>query len=159
MNVDQGLDVCQLDDFHRKSLINNFRTTLVKKNSCNTNIHVVRSSTTTLQHVNRTDKYLQINYYTQVIGTVVFTANYLKFFSSHDFSLTATWAGHWLLGRPKQLLLDVLLYYSVLFLLFELLKGLLTQESDTIENQRLLISKILLCRNITIGIDLLKVVL
>ena len=39
----------------------------------------------------------------QVIGTVVFTANNLKFFSSHDFSLTATWAGHWLLGRPKQL--------------------------------------------------------
>ena len=39
----------------------------------------------------------------QVIGTVVFTANNLKFFSSHDFSLTATRAGHWLLGRPKQL--------------------------------------------------------
>ena len=39
----------------------------------------------------------------QVIGTLVFTANDLKFFSSHDFSLTATWAGHWLLGRPKQL--------------------------------------------------------
>ena len=34
----------------------------------------------------------------QVIGTVVFTANNLKFFSSHDFSLRATWAGHWLLG-------------------------------------------------------------
>ena len=39
----------------------------------------------------------------QVIGTVVLTANNLKFFSSHDYSLTATWAGQWLLFWPKQL--------------------------------------------------------
>ena len=40
---------------------------------------------------------------TQVIGTVVFTANNLKFGSFHDFSFRAAWARHWLLGRPKEL--------------------------------------------------------
>ena len=40
---------------------------------------------------------------TQLIRTVKFTATYLKCVSSLDFSLKATWAGHWLLGRPKQL--------------------------------------------------------
>ena len=37
------------------------------------------------------------------IRTVKFTATYLKCVSLLDFSLTATWAGYWLLGRPKQL--------------------------------------------------------
>ena len=36
-------------------------------------------------------------------GTVKFTATYLKCVSLLDFSLRAAWAGHWLLGRPKQL--------------------------------------------------------
>ena len=35
--------------------------------------------------------------------TVKFTATYLKCVSALDFSLRAAWAGHWLLGRPKQL--------------------------------------------------------
>ena len=47
--------------------------------------------------------WFESKYYSQLIGTVRFTATYLKFVSSLDFSLTATWAGHWLLGRPKQL--------------------------------------------------------
>ena len=35
--------------------------------------------------------------------TVKFTATYLKCVSALDFPLRAAWAGHWLLGRPKQL--------------------------------------------------------
>ena len=35
--------------------------------------------------------------------TVFHTATILKIFSIHNFSFTAAWAGHWLLGRLKQL--------------------------------------------------------
>ena len=35
--------------------------------------------------------------------TVKFTATYLKCVSALDFPLRAAGAGHWLLGRPKQL--------------------------------------------------------
>ena len=41
--------------------------------------------------------------YHSLYGTVKFTATYLKCVSSLDFSLRAAWAGHWLIGRPKQL--------------------------------------------------------
>ena len=60
-----------------------------------------------LQKIFHNSDYIQIRILSQIdpqlIRTVKFTATYLKCVSSLDFSLTATWAGHWLLGRPKQL--------------------------------------------------------
>ena len=36
-------------------------------------------------------------------STLTRCAPILKLLSNHDLSHTAAWAGHWLLGRPKQL--------------------------------------------------------